>query len=176
MLTTDYLYFDLTATGGWDIKWVSTALNGDVNPGVSADFGNFFGKDNATPETVYGTLLDAATVVPEDLAIQVSGAYTWNANLPDDGIVTMKSVEIKVGANSGDYPGCSWISGDIDGYDVFREIRSCGSFRTLLRPRPSTSETEPTTPPTAALVEECLPAGRCCGLELRFCRDDRGCR
>ena len=27
MLVNDFAYFGLTATGGWDIKWVSTALN-----------------------------------------------------------------------------------------------------------------------------------------------------
>lgn len=153
MLTTDYLYFDLTATGGWDIKWVSTALNGDVNPGVSADFGNFFGKDNATPETMYGTLLDAATVVPEDLAIQVSGAYTWNANLPDDGIVTMKSVEIKVGANSEITLNALYF-GDIDGYDDVPGDPAPVDPSEPSETEPSTSETEPTTPPTAALVEK----------------------
>ena len=32
--------------------------------------------------------------------VGIAGAYTWNQNLPDDGIVTMKAIEIKVGANS----------------------------------------------------------------------------
>ena len=101
LLATEWLYFDLTATGGWDIKWTSTALNGDLNPGVSADFGNYFGKDNASPETTFGTLIESGTYVTnEELMVGIAGAYTWNNNLPDDGIVTMKAIEIKVGANS----------------------------------------------------------------------------
>lgn len=39
MTATEWLYFGINATGGWDIKWTSTGLNNDVNPGVSADFG-----------------------------------------------------------------------------------------------------------------------------------------
>lgn len=94
MTITDYFYFDFTATGGWDIKWKSTALNGDVNPGLSSDFGNHFGTED------YGSLLEGSTYAPGDVEIQASGAYTWNDNLPDDGVVTMKSIEVRVGANS----------------------------------------------------------------------------
>ena len=105
MTATQYIYFGLSATGGWDIKWASTALNSDVNPGISADFGNYFGKDNSTPETTYGTLIDAeeyGTVTPDDLKglIDASGAYTWNDNLPADGIVAMKFVQVRVAAGA----------------------------------------------------------------------------
>ena len=34
------------------------------------------------------------------MEIEASGAYTWNDNLPADGIVTMEAISIKVGANS----------------------------------------------------------------------------
>ena len=36
MTVSDYIYFGMESTGAWDIKWKSTALNGDVNPGFSA--------------------------------------------------------------------------------------------------------------------------------------------
>lgn len=100
MTTTDYLYFGINATGGWDIKWASTGLNNDVNPGVSADFGNIFGKDANPGENQYGTLIEAGSYAPGDVEIGAAGAYTWNDNLPDDGIVTVTGIEIKVGANS----------------------------------------------------------------------------
>lgn len=100
MTITDYIYFDINAGGGWDIKWVSTALNGDVNPGISSDFGNVFGKDGNPGENQYGTLIEGGTYAPGDVEIHAGGAYTWNDNLPDDGMVTMKSIEVKVGANS----------------------------------------------------------------------------
>ena len=96
MTITDYFYFDFTATGGWDIKWASTALNKDVNPGLSSDFGNHFGLGDGE----YGNLLEESTYAPGDVEIQASGAYTWNDNLPDDGMVTMKSIEVRVGAGS----------------------------------------------------------------------------
>lgn len=100
MTVTDYFYFDIDAGGGWDIKWTSSALNQDVNPGVSSDFGNIFGKDGNPGENQYGTLIEAGTYAPGDVEIGAAGAYTWNDNLPDDGMITMKSIEVKVGANS----------------------------------------------------------------------------
>ncbi len=100
LLATEWVYFDMTATGGWDIKWTSTALKGDVNPGLSADFGNLFGKVAEAGPDQYGTLIEGGTFAPGDVEVGIAGAYTWNQNLPDDGIVTMKAIEIKVGANS----------------------------------------------------------------------------
>ena len=100
LTATEWLYFDMTATGGWDFKWASTGLNNPVNPGVSADFGNIFGKDENPGENQYGTLIEAGTYTPGDVEIGIAGAYTWNQNLPDDGVVTMQSIEVKVGAGS----------------------------------------------------------------------------
>ena len=147
MLVNGFAYFGLTATGGWDIKWVSTALNGDVNPGFSADFGNLFGKTADPGPNQYGTLIDAGTFTPGDVEMEVSGAYTWNANLPDDGMVTIKTVEVKVGANS-ELTLDSLYFGDIDDWDNIPDPVPSNPTE------PSTSETEPTTPPTAALVEK----------------------
>lgn len=100
MTETDYLYFGINATGGWDIKWASSALNNPVNPGISADFGGTFGKDGNPGENQYGTLIEAGSYAPGEVEILASGAYTWNSNLPDDGIVTVTSIEVRVGANS----------------------------------------------------------------------------
>ena len=114
LLATEWVYFDMTATGGWDIKWTSTALNGDVNPGLSADFGNLFGKVAEAGPDQYGTLIEGGTFAPGDVEIKASGAYTWNGNLPDDGIVTMKSIEVKLGAGAEMTLKNLYIS-DIDG-------------------------------------------------------------
>ena len=100
MLETPYFYFGMTSTGTWDISWRSTALNGNVNPGLSADFGTVFGKTGEPGSNQYGTPIDAGSYAPGDVEIDASGAYTWNDNLPADGIVTMESISIKVGANS----------------------------------------------------------------------------
>ena len=100
MLETPYLCFGMTSTGTWDISWRSTALNGNVNPGLSADFGAVFGKTGEPGSNQYGTPIDAGSYAPGDVEIEASGAYTWNDNLPADGIVTMESISIKVGANS----------------------------------------------------------------------------
>ena len=100
MLETPYFYFGMTSTGTWDISWRSTALNGNVNPGLSADFGAVFGKTGEPGSNQYGTPIDAGSYAPGDVEIEASGAYTWNDNLPADGIVTMESISIKVGANS----------------------------------------------------------------------------
>lgn len=100
MLETPYFCFGMTSTGTWDISWSSTGLNNDVNPGLSADFGNLFGKTGDPGSNQYGTPIDAGSYAPGDVEIDASGAYTWNGNLPADGIVTMKSISVKVGANS----------------------------------------------------------------------------
>ena len=71
-----------------------------MNPGLSADFGNLFGKTGDPGSNQYGTPIDAGSYAPGDVEIDASGAYTWNGNLPADGIVTMKSISVKVGANS----------------------------------------------------------------------------
>ncbi len=147
MLVNSFAYFGLTASGGWDIKWVSTALNGDVAPGFSADFGNLFGKTGDPGPNQYGTLIDAGTFAPGDVEMEVLGAYTWNNNLPDDGMVTIKTVEVKVGANS-ELTLDSLYFGDIDDGDNIPDPVPSNPTE------PSTSETEPTTPPTASLVEK----------------------
>lgn len=100
MLETPYFYFGMTSTGTWDISWRSTALNVNVNPGLSADFGAVFGKTGEPGSNQYGTPIDAGAYAPGDVEIEASGAYTWNDNLPADGIVTMEAISIKVGANS----------------------------------------------------------------------------
>ena len=110
MAELEYMYFDLSSTGDWDIKWTSTGLNNDVTPGFSADFGPGFGLGDGE----YGNLLAEGTFVPGDVEIKASGAYTWNGNLPDDGIVTMKSIEVKLGAGAEMTLKNLYIS-DIDG-------------------------------------------------------------
>ena len=81
MTVSDYIYFGMESTGAWDIKWKSTALNGDVNPGFSADFGGTFGKVGEAGPDQYGTLIMEGTYSPGDVEINSAGAYTWNSNL-----------------------------------------------------------------------------------------------
>lgn len=130
MTVSDYIYFGMESTGAWDIKWKSTALNGDVNPGFSADFGGTFGKTGDPGPDLYGTLIMEGTYSPGDVEINSAGAYTWNDNLPDDGMVTMKSVEIIVDANAqltlnslyfGDMDSAEAVPGDDDSGDTTTE-------------------------------------------------------
>lgn len=130
MTVSDYIYFGMESTGAWDIKWKSTALNGDVNPGFSADFGNTFGKTGDPGPDQYGTLIMEGIYSPGDVEINSAGAYTWNDNLPDDGMVTMKSVEIIVDANAqltlnslyfGDMDSAEAVPGDDDSGDTTTE-------------------------------------------------------
>ena len=107
------MYFTLEQTGGFNIGLTTTAKNGDFSPSVSADFGNktIFG-DKTTDKNdpnVLGSLITTASVKDSDLVgegteadnstINWLGAYSWNDNVPADGLVTVKTVTITLGAN-----------------------------------------------------------------------------
>ena len=76
MDVTSYLYFDLEATGGWDIKWQSNGKNNDLNPGVSADFGNLFRQRRQSGTESVRHVDQCGPYAPELLEIMASGAYT----------------------------------------------------------------------------------------------------
>ena len=89
-----YLYFNVEASGGWDIQFLSSAAYDDIMPGFSSDFGPDFG----VKEGHYGELLPSGSYLPDDVPIYAKGAYTWNENLPENGVVTIKQVLIRVEA------------------------------------------------------------------------------
>ena len=89
-----YLYFNVETNGGWDIQFLSSAAYDDIMPGFSSDFGPDFG----VKEGQYGELLPSGSYLPGDVPIYAKGAYTWNENLPENGVVTIKQVLIRVEA------------------------------------------------------------------------------
>ncbi len=147
MTVSDYIYFGMESTGAWDIKWKSTALNGDVNPGFSADFGNVFGKVGEAGPDQYGTLITEGTYSPGDVEINSVGAYNWNSNLPDDGMVTMKSVEIIVAANA-QLTLNSLYFGDMDSFDAVPGDDDSGETTTEATTEATTENTTTTTEAT----------------------------
>lgn len=96
------LYFTLEHVNGFDIKLATNGKTADVEPGVSADFGNDpdFGEktDKKDDPNVLGTLITTGPSFA-DKEVGWKGAYTWNNNIPDDGLITVKTVTIRVGAN-----------------------------------------------------------------------------
>lgn len=94
-----YCYYDVTATGGWDIQWKSTARNGSLLSGFSWDFGQLFGKGGKPPNQ-YGSLIAAGHYDNTLTEMQVDVAWKWNNNVPEDGKVTITSISIKVEAGS----------------------------------------------------------------------------
>ena len=147
MTVSDYIYFGMESTGAWDIKWKSTALNGDVNPGFSADFGGTFGKVGEAGPDQYGTLIMEGTYSPGDVEINSAGAYTWTSNLPDDGMVTMKSVEIIVDANA-QLTLSALYFGDMDSYDAVPGGDDSGDTTTEATTEATTENTTTTTEAT----------------------------
>lgn len=166
MTVSEYVYFGMESTGAWDIKWKSTALNGDVNPGFSADFGNVFGKVGEAGPDLYGTLIMEGAYSPGDVEIQASGAYNWNSNLPDDGMITMKSVEIIVDANAqltlsalyfGDADSADAVPGDDGGEtttEATTEATTEGTTTTTEATTTTTTGTQTTTSTTAANTDD----------------------
>lgn len=147
MTVSDYIYFGMESTGSWDIKWKSTALNGDINPGFSADFGPSFGKGGGEGDDAYGSLIEGGTYSPGDVEINSAGAYTWNSNLPDDGMVTMKSVEIIVAANA-QFTLNALYFGDMDSFDAVPGDDDSGDTTTEATTEATTENTTTTTEAT----------------------------
>ena len=167
MTVSDYIYFGMESTGSWDIKWKSTALNGDINPGFSADFGPSFGKGGGEGDDAYGSLIEGGTYSPGDVEINSAGAYTWNSNLPDDGMVTMKSVEIIVAANAqftlnslyfGDMDSFDAVPGDDDSGDTTTEATTEATTENTTTTKEATTTTttgaQTTTSTTAANTDD----------------------
>lgn len=166
MTVSDYIYFGMESTGSWDIKWKSSALNGDVNPGFSADFGPSFGKGGGEGDDAFGSLIEGGTYSPGDVEINSAGAYTWNSNLPDDGMVTMKSVEIIVDANAqltlnalyfGDMDSFDAVPGDDGGEtttEATTEATTEGTTTTTEATTTTTTGAQTTTSTTAANTDD----------------------
>ena len=167
MTVSDYIYFGMESTGAWDIKWKSTALTKDVNAGFSADFGNTFGKTGDPGPDQYGTLIMEGIYSPGDVEINSAGAYTWNDNLPEDGMVTMKSVEIIVAANAqltlnslyfGDVDSAEAVPGDDDSGDTTTEATTEATTENTTTTTEVTTTTttgaQTTTSTTAANTED----------------------
>lgn len=166
MTVSDYIYFGMESTGAWDIKWKSTALTKDVNPGFSADFGGTFGKTGDPGPDQYGTLIMEGIYSPGDVEINSAGAYTWNDNLPEDGMVTMKSVEIIVAANAqltlnslyfGDVDSAEAVPGDDSGETTTEATTEATTENTTTTTEVTTTTTtgaQTTTSTTAANTED----------------------
>ncbi len=166
MTVSDYIYFGMESTGSWDIKWKSSALNGDVTPGFSADFGPSFGKGGGEGDDAFGSLIEGGTYSPGDVEINSAGAYTWNSNLPDDGMVTMKSVEIIVDANAqltlnalyfGDMDSFDAVPGDDGGEtttEATTEATTEGTTTTTEATTTTTTGAQTTTSTTAANTDD----------------------
>ncbi len=77
--------FDLTATTGFDVQLVATTSVGDWNYGLVADFWP------SLCDTLENGYLPAETYKGE---CDIHSCYTWNNNLPANGISTIKQVRI----------------------------------------------------------------------------------
>lgn len=98
------MYFTLENTNGFNIALTTTAKSGDVSPSLSNDFGNLamFGEksiDQLGTLITTGPFVDTEMTVENEQELGWLGAYTWNDNVPDDGMITVKKVTVKVGAN-----------------------------------------------------------------------------
>ena len=95
----------------------------------------------------YGTLITEGTYSPGDVEINSVGAYNWNSNLPDDGMVTMKSVEIIVAANA-QLTLNSLYFGDMDSFDAVPGDDDSGETTTEATTEATTENTTTTTEAT----------------------------
>lgn len=122
--TLTNLYFSIEQQGGFDIKITSTSANADSTPSVSADFGNkeIFGKKDGAPDAPngLGTLITTASIkdsqLVDDNNVNWQGAYTWPGcpnPLPADGVVTIKTVSVIVGANGNATLSNLYMSDDV---------------------------------------------------------------
>jgi hypothetical protein len=96
------LYFTLEHTGGFDIKIKTIAKNGETIPSVSADFGDDADFGSKTTDkndpNVLGSLITTGPTFT-DKQVGWKGAYGWNDNVPDNGMIEVQGVIVRVGAN-----------------------------------------------------------------------------
>ena len=97
------LYFNIEQDGGFDLSIASTGgpVSNDMSPSLSRDFGNL---EILGSKTDFGTPITTPSISAADLVGENSifwiGAFIWNENLPDDGVITVKSVTVTLTAGT----------------------------------------------------------------------------